>query len=79
MADKALTAIEEQVAYLLSRTIPERKVLWTDEYVKLHGALRARFPREAKRVESYYYPFKERKTVTAAPLTAAPPSGSPSQ
>lgn len=74
-ADKALTAVEEQVAYLCGRTIPERKVLWTDEYVKLHGALKVRFPRDAKRVESYYYPFKERKKAPPRDSTKHNDSG----
>lgn len=58
-AEAALTTIEGQIAYLSTRTIPDHEALWTDEYVKLHGALKARFPRDAARVESYFEPFRK--------------------
>lgn len=59
-AEEALTAVEGQIAYLSDKTIPEREALWTDEYVKLHGALKGLFPRDAARVESYFDRFKKR-------------------
>lgn len=58
-AAAALTTIEGQIAYLSDKTIPDHEALWTDEYVKLHAALKARFPRDAARVESYFEPFRK--------------------
>jgi hypothetical protein len=60
-AEKALSEIESDVAYLNDKTIPAIEAKWTDEYVKLHGALKVRFPRDPARVESYFYPFKKER------------------
>ena len=66
-AEKDLASVEEQATYLRDKTIPECKARWTDEYVKLHGALRAQLPRDPARVESYFYAFKkERKKAEPA-------------
>lgn len=64
-AGAALSEIEQQVAYLSDRTIPECKALWTDDYVKLHGELKVRLPRDPARVESYFYPFKKERKKPA--------------
>ena len=72
-AEQALAGVEKQIAYLKAKTIPEHEALWTDEYVKLHGSLKARFPRDAGRVEAYFEPFRKaaRKPETGREEAAA--------
>jgi hypothetical protein len=57
------------------QNIPAIKLRWVDAYVKLHAALRAAFPRDAARVESYFYPFS--KSAKAAKAGEAPPAPTP--
>jgi hypothetical protein len=59
--EKVLTAAEDQATYIEDKTIPELEARWTDEYVMLHGALKTKLPRDAGRVESFFYPFKKRE------------------
>ncbi len=59
------------------QNVPEIKVRWIDEYVKLHAALRGQFPRDAARVESYFYAFAKSPSKAAAKPGEAPPVPAP--
>jgi hypothetical protein len=78
--EQALAIDEASARHRREQTIPAAKLALIDEYVKLHGALRALFPREAARVEACFLPFrKERKKADeASPEPAPPPSAPPS-
>ena len=75
-ADKDLSATETEARHLRDKTIPGIKSAWGDEYVKLHGALRGKLPRDPARVEAFFYPFKkERKKPVEDGGGGAPEGG----
>jgi hypothetical protein len=93
LAEKALTSVETDLAYMHDKTIPALRATWEDEYVKLYGAMKIAFPRDAHRVETFFLPFrKDKKKVDASagqgapqtppgngatPPAATPPTGTP--
>ncbi len=61
-ADAACTKVEEEIAFLKEKTIPDVKRRWVEERIKLHADLTKKFPNDAARVESYFRRFaKPRK------------------
>lgn len=78
--EQALAVDETTARHRREQKIPAAKLALIDEYVKLHSALRALFPREAARVEACFLPFrKERKKADEpSPEPAPPPSAPPS-
>lgn len=74
--EQALTAAEAIMVHLRDQKIPAAKVTWIDEYVKLHAAIRAVFPRDAARVESYFVRFRKdrKKAEEVASDPVAPPA-----
>lgn len=62
LADAACTKVEEDLAFLKEKTIPEVKRRWIEERIKLHAELTKMFPNDPARVESYFSRFaKPRK------------------
>ena len=71
-----LVAIEKTRDRVKNQNIPAIKARWVDAYVKLHAALRGQFPRDAARVESYFYAFAKSAAKASASGSAggvAPP------
>jgi hypothetical protein len=73
-AAKDVGSVESQIKTLKEKTIPATKARFVDEYVKLHGALRGKFPRDTARVESYFRQITKRRAKTASPAVHTQPA-----
>ncbi|MEO7330067.1 MAG: hypothetical protein ABI193_15945 [Minicystis sp.] len=84
-AEQDLSEAEATRLHVRDQNIPAAKATWTDEYVKLHAAIRAHFPRDPARVESYFLRFRKEKKKAievennpVAPAPEPPPVAPPS-
>ncbi|MDI1443359.1 hypothetical protein [Polyangium sp. 6x1] len=68
VADAACTKVEEQLAFLKEKTIPDVKRRWVEERIKLHADLTKKFPNDAARVESYFRRFAKPRKKKGAPV-----------
>lgn len=74
-ADKDLSTVEKELAFLEDKTIPALMAAWREEYKKLEGALTTVYPSDAKKVDRFFKPFRKRgKTAkkAAAPNVTPP-------
>ncbi|MDC3954699.1 hypothetical protein [Polyangium jinanense] len=67
LADAACTKVEEELAFLKEKTIPEVKRRWVEERIKLHADLTKKFPNDAARVESYFRRFAKPRKKKGGP------------
>lgn len=73
-AAEDVESVESKIKTLKEKTIPATKARFIDEYVKLHGALRGKFPRDSTRVESYFRKITKRRPKPAKPAVQTQPA-----
>jgi len=77
-AEKDLAQTEAEANHLDKKTLPALVATWSDEYVKLHAALTAAWPKDPDRVERCFKPFRKpskKPKPAAAPNAPVSPSG----